>query len=303
LKAFGIKKGDEVILPTHTFIATSEAVSSVGATPIFVDICEDSFNIDAEQIKKKISEKTKAIIPVHLYGQMCDMGSILDLAEKKDLIVIEDACQAHLSEYKGKRAPISQAACFSFFPGKNLGAYGDAGAVVTNDKEISDQIMMLRDHGREIGHKYDSKIEGFGHRLDTIQAAVLLIKVKHIEKWTGSRRKNAMLYNEFLADTGCACPVEMEYGKHVYHLYVIKTKRRDSLQGFLKEKGVFAGIHYPIPLHLQPAYSHLDLKKGSFPVAERICEEILSLPMFAELSQEQIGYVCDSIKEFEKYSR
>ena len=297
LKAYNIGPGDEVIVPVNTFIATSEAVSSVGATPVFIDINEDTYTIDVDKISELITKKTKAILPVHLYGQPADMDPILDIANKNGLVVIEDAAQAHCAEYKGKSIPYGDTACFSFFPGKNLGAYGDAGAVVTKNEEVYKKIYMLRDHGREPGQKYKSTIEGFGHRLDTIQAAILNIKLKYITQWTERRRANAKKYNELLADTGCITPVEPEYSKHVYHLYVIRSKHRDILSAKLHELGISTGIHYPIPLHLQPAYSYLGLSEGSFPVTEKTTKEILSLPMYPELSIDQISFITESIKK------
>lgn len=299
LKAYNIGNGDEVILPVNTFIATSEAVTSVGAKPIFADIDENTFNIDTSKILPLINSKTKAIIPVHLYGQPADMNPILDIATKNGLVVIEDAAQAHCAEYFNKKIPFSETACFSFFPGKNLGAYGDAGAVVTQNEEINNMIFMYRDHGREPGEKYKSKIEGFGHRLDSLQAAILSVKLKYINQWTEMRRRNAKLYNKLLEDVAeCITPIEMPNAKHVYHLYVIKAKKRNELQAYLASKGISTGIHYPIPLHLQPAYSHLNIKKGAYPVAEKVSEEILSLPMYPELSEENINFIVSEIKSF-----
>lgn len=298
LKAYDIGKGDEVIIPTHTFIATAEAVSSLGAKFVAVDIDEKTYNISIDEIKKAITSKTKAIIPVHLYGQPADMAAISELAKEKGLIVIEDACQAHCAEYKGKKLPYGETACYSFFPGKNLGAYGDAGAVVTNNEEIASKIIMLRDHGRKPGNKYESTIEGFNHRMDTIQAAILNAKLKHIEKWTEMRRKNAETYNQLLKGSGVIVPYEAPRGKHVYHLYVVRVKNRDALQRHLKENEIETGIHYPFAIHQQPAYKRLGYKLSAFPITEKITPEVLSLPMFAELTKEQIGFVVEKIKEF-----
>ncbi|MBU1136567.1 MAG: DegT/DnrJ/EryC1/StrS family aminotransferase [Nanoarchaeota archaeon] len=299
LIASGVKLGDEVITVPNTFIATAEAISMVGAKPVFVDIEPKTCTIDVSKIESAITEKTKAIIPVHLYGQPADMKPILEIAEKHNLIVIEDACQAHGAEYKGKKLPISDIGCFSFYPGKNLGAYGEAGAVVTDNPELAEKIKILRDHGQE--KKYIHKIKGFNARIEGIQGAVLGVKLKYLEEWNEKRRKNAQLYNELLKDLNeIIIPHEAEYSKHIYHLYVIKAKNRDKLQEFLKQKGVSSGLHYPVPIHLQEAYSDLNYNKGDFPITESCVNEILSLPMFPELSEEQIKYIVDSIKEFYK---
>lgn len=293
LRAAGIKQGDEVITTTHTFIATAEAATELNAKVKFVDIDEETYTIDANLIKKAITEKTKAIIPVHLYGQPADMDPITEIAEKHNLSVIEDCAQSHGAEYKGKKVP-KRIGCFSFYPGKNLGAYGDAGAIVTNDDEIAEKAAMIRDHGRKDGEKYTHTISGFNHRLDALQAAILSVKLKYLDKWIEKRRDNAKAYNNLLNDI-VTTPKEAEYAKHVYHLYVIRVKNRDELQTFLKEKGISTGIHYPTPLHLQPAYQNL--KEGNFTIAENISKEVLSLPMFPELSQKQIEYINKTIRE------
>ena len=293
----GIKAGDEVITVPNTFIATSEAISHAGAKPVFVDIDSETYNIDVSKIKNKITGKTKAVIPVHLYGQMAEMGPLMDIAEDNDLKIIEDSAQAHGAEYKGRKSgTIANAGCFSFYPGKNLGAYGDAGMVTTNDDEIAENVKILRDHGRS--DKYEHKIIGFNHRIDALQAAILNVKLKHLNEWTDARRKNAKLYDELLGRCAVVTPVEKEYNKHVYHLYVIRTKNREELQKHLKAQGISTGIHYPIPLHLQPAYSNLNHKQGDFPITEKYSGEILSLPMFAELTEHEIEYVVEKIKEF-----
>lgn len=296
LLAVGIKQNDEVITVPNTFIATAEAISQVGAKPVFVDIDPKTYNIDINQIEKNITKKTKAILPVHLYGQPADMSAIIEIAEKHNLKIIEDACQAHGAEYKGKRVPISDIACFSFYPGKNLGAYGEGGAVVTNNEEIAQKIKMLRDHGQE--KKYVHKLIGDNSRLEGFQGAVLGVKLKYLDKWTEMRRKNAQTYSKLLEDTGVVTPFEIEYAKHVYHLYIIKVKNRDKLQEYLQTKEIGTGLHYPIPIHLQDAYKHLNIKAGSYPITESYVKEILSLPMYAELTKEQIEYVADSIKTF-----
>lgn len=296
LKSLGIGEGDEVITVPNTFIATTLAISSVGADVKFVDIDPDTYNIDVNKLKEAISDKTKAIIPVHLFGQAADMDEILEFAKENNLKVIEDACQAHGAEYKGKKAgSMGDVACFSFYPGKNLGAYGDGGALVTNDEEIKEKLIALRNYGSKI--KYHHPLKGFNNRLDGIQAAVLRVKLKQLDEWNEKRWKNAQLYSELLKDS-VEVPVEKEGYKHVYHLYVIKSKERDRLGEFLGNKGISTGIHYPVPIHLQKAYEDLGLDKGSFPVTEKCSEEMLSLPMFAELSEEEIKYIAESIKEF-----
>ena len=298
LRACGIGEGDEVITVPYTFIATTEAISNVGGKVIFVGIDPETYTIDVTKIEEKITGRTKAIIPVHLYGQPADMDPIMELAKKYNLKVIEDAAQAHGAEYKGKRVgSIGDVACFSFYPGKNLGAYGDAGMVVTDNEEIAEKIKLLRNHGR-ITKKYEHDIEGYSSRLDNLQAAILRVKLRHLNKWNESRRKNARRYNELLSNIeGIITPYEADYAKHVYHLYVIRTeKRRDKLREELKFNGVATGIHYPIPLHLQPAYKYLGYKRGDFPITEKASQEILSLPMFAELSDMQIEEIVKLIK-------
>jgi len=298
LKVMGIKKGDEIITVPYTFIATTEAITQNNAKIKFVDIDKDTYNIDINLIEGAITPRTKAILPVHLYGQMAEMDVIRDIADKHNLVVIEDACQAHNATFNNKKPGYyGDIAVFSFYPGKNLGAYGDAGAIITNDEERAEKISMLRDHGRV--SKYEHLMEGFNSRMDGIQAAVLDVKLKHLEQWTEMRRKNAKLYNDLLQDVdGITMPIEHEKAKHVYHLYVIRAKERDKLLEYLKSKGISPGVHYPIPLHLQPAYKYLNHKEGNFPVAEKCSREILSLPMFPELTEEQISYVCEKIKEF-----
>ncbi len=296
LMAHDVGRGDEVITVPNTFTATAEAIVIAGAKPVFVDIDPKTHTINPDSIAAAVTKKTKAILPVHLYGQPANMGPILDVAEERGLVVIEDAAQAHGAEYRGKRIGSLSTTCFSFYPGKNLGAYGDAGCVTTNDREIAEKIRMLRDHGRT--KKYEHKVVGFNERLDSLQAAVLSVKLKHIESWTEARRKNAREYGKLLGSADVETPFEAAYARHVYHLYVIKAEERDALQAHLKARDVSTGIHYPIPLHLQPAYANLKCKKGSFPVSEEDAEKILSLPMFPELSSEEIGFVCESIREF-----
>ena len=296
IQGLGISEGDEVITTPNTFIATAEAISFAGAKPVFVDIDEQTYNINPQLIEDAITPKTKAIIPVHLYGQTADMNPIMEIAKAKDLFVIEDACQAHGAKCNGKPAgSIGDAGCFSFYPGKNLGAYGEAGAVVTNNLQLADNLQMFRDHGQK--KKYYHAIVGWNARMDGFQGAILSVKLKYLNQWNESRRKNAQLYNDLLADIdGIITPTEVDYAKHVYHLYVIRVKNRDEFMATLVENDVFCGIHYPIPLHLQDAYSSLGYKKGDYPVAEKCCEQLVSLPMFPELTSEQISYVVEKIK-------
>ena len=298
LMAVGIDNGDEVITVPNTFIATTEAISQVGAKPVFVDIDPETCNIDVSKVEEKISENTKAIIPVHLYGQPVDMDPIIEIAQKEDIVVIEGACQAHGAKYKNRKAgSIGTAGCFSFYPGKNLGAFGEGGAIVTQDKNIADKAKMIRDHGQS--KKYYHDIEGYNGRLDAIQAGVLRIKLKRLKGWNNSRRENAQYYDELLSKIpGITLTAETDYASSVYHLYVIQVDNRDGLQEFLDAKGIATGLHYPLPLHLQKAYAHLGYKKGDFPVTENIADRLLSLPMFPELSKQQIEYVVQSIEEF-----
>jgi len=299
LKAMGIGRGDEVITAANSFIATSEAITMSGARVVFVDIRPDTYSIDAQKIEAKITKRTKAIIPVHLYGQPADMDPILEVARKNGLKVIEDAAQAHGAVYKERMVgTLSDAACFSFYPGKNLGAYGDAGAVVTDDENLSLKTRMLANHGRVA--KYDHEFEGVNSRLDGLHAAILNAKLPHLPTWTESRRRNALLYNESLRGVeGVAVPVEMLGVRAVYHLYVIRVNNgsRDSLQQFLKSKGILTGIHYPIPLPFLSAYSHLGHGEGDFPVAVAASREILSLPMYAELGEKHIRHVVRTIED------
>ncbi len=290
LIALGIKPGDEIITTPHTFTATVEPVIWLGAKPVFVDIDPKTYTINPNLLEKVITKKTKVIIPVHLYGHPADMDPIIKIAKKYNLKILEDAAQAHGTEYKGKKVgTLGDAAIFSFFPGKNLGAYGDAGAVVTNSQTIAQKIKLLRNHGRT--EKYIHQQVGYGDRIDTLQAAILLIKLKYLKKWNLARRKIASMYNKLLADTNIITPYEAKYAKAVYHLYVIRIKNRDKILNRLRQKGIGSGIHYPLPLHLQPAYKFLGYKKGDFPESEKAAAEILSLPMYPELSSKQISYI------------
>lgn len=298
LMAVGVGPGDEVITVSNTFIATTEAVSQVGATPVFVDIHPDTCNMDVSGIEEKITEKTKAIIPVHLYGQPVDMDPLLEIARKHSIAVIEDACQAHGALYKNLKAgSLGAAGCFSFYPGKNLGAFGEGGAVVTQDEEIDRKIRMIRDHGQR--KKYYHDMEGYNGRLDAIQAGTLRIKLKRLSDWNQARRRIAAYYSELLSEVpGVTTPVEADFATSVYHLYVIQVDNRDVLQRFLSDNGIATGLHYPLPLHLQKAYAYLGCRKGSFPITEKVAGRLLSLPMYPELTHKQVEYIAQSIKEF-----
>ena len=298
LVALGVGAGDEVITSPNTFIATAEAISLAGAKPVFVDVEEQTSNMNPALIQAAITKNTKAIIPVHLFGQPCNMDPILEIAGKNNLYVVEDACQAHGAQYKGKKAgSMGNAGCFSFYPGKNLGAFGEGGAIVTNDDELAAKMRMFRDHGQ--AKKYYHDIIGWNARLDGIQGAVLHVKLKYLPAWNDARRKHANDYSTGLADVrDVILPVEADYARHIYHIYAIRVKDRDKLMAYLGEKGIACGIHYPVPVHLQKAYSFLGKGKGSFPVAEKCAEQYLSLPMFAELTDEQVAYVVQQIKGY-----
>lgn len=300
LHALGIKQGDEVIVPANTFIATSEGISLCKAKPVFVDNDERTYNIDVNKIEAAITPKTKAIIPVHLYGQPAEMDAILEIAKKHNLYVVEDCSQAHLSTYKGKKTGgLGNIGTFSFYPGKNLGAYGEAGGVVTNDSALYDFMHKYRQHGST--EKYVHEMEGHNYRLEEIQAGVLNVKMKYIQKWTDMRRKNAKLYTENFASLGIEeviTPWHPEYVNPVYHLYIIRVKDREKLSEYLNKNGVQTGLHYPLPLHMQKAYAYLNHKPEDFPVAAKYAKEILSIPMYPEMTDEMINFVCSSIKKF-----
>ncbi len=294
LRAYGIGAGDEVIVPAHTFTATAAAVTFVGATPVFVDANPETFCIDVEKIEAAITTRTKAILPVHLYGLAADMDEIWAIVKKNNLIVIEDACQAHGAMYRGRRAGnLAHAAGFSFYPTKNLGACGDAGIVTTNDFYVAETIKAMRNCGQR--SKNIHELPPFNHRLDNLQAAILRVKLRYLDQWIDSRRRLAALYNKLLIGSNVIPPVEPVSYKHVYHLYVVRSKNRDELQARLKEHGIGTAIHYPNPVHLQPFYSNGIDRHGQFPVAERICNEILSLPLYPELTEEQVEIVASEI--------
>jgi len=321
--AAGVESGDIVITVPHTFIATTEAISQAGGHIAFVDINEQTYTLDPEKLREYIEKdcdfdpksgkliergskrKVAAIVPVHLYGQMADMDPIMDLAAKYNLLVIEDACQAHGAEYFSKKAnawkkagSIGKAAAFSFYPGKNLGACGEGGAITTNDEAMAQRMKMIRDHGQ--AKKYYHDIEGYNGRLDSIQAGWLSVKLRHLAKWNESRRALANSYHELFADAkdSLIVPVEAAWTKGVYHLYVVRVQDREALQAHLAEAGIGTGVHYPIPLHLQKAYEHLGYTRGAFPITERVAAEIVSLPMFPQMTADQQAEVVQEVEEF-----
>ena len=294
LEALGIAAGDEVILPANTYIASALAVTAAGATPVLVDMGDD-YLIDAGALEAAITPRTKAIMPVHLYGQVVPMQPILDVARRHGLRVIEDACQAHGAMWEGRRAgSIGDAGCFSFYPAKNLGCYGDGGAVVTNDAELHERLLLLRDFGQK--KKYEHSIKGDNCRLDSIQAAVLSVKLPHLDAWNEARRARARNYDERLASAGFPVPARLRDEGHVYHLYVTQVPDRDRVRERLAERGVQSGVHYPIPIHLQPAYRELAGLKGRFPRTEAAAERIVSLPMFPEMTEAHVDYVVDALR-------
>jgi dTDP-4-amino-4,6-dideoxygalactose transaminase len=297
LRAYGIGAGDEVITAANSFIATALAISHIGGRPVLVDVDPQTATMDARILERAITPRTKAIIPVHLYGHPADMDPIRQLADERGLVVIEDACQAHGARYKGRRVgSLGHVAAFSFYPGKNLGAYGDGGMVVTNNPEIAERLDMLRNYGQK--EKYHHLLRGFNRRLDTLQAAVLRVKLRHLEKWNAARRRNASVYRRLLEASGVLLPIEAADAESVWHLYVIRSEQRDRLREHLVNAGISAGIHYPVPIHLQPAYSDLGHAAGDFPVTESAAKEILSLPMYAELTAEQIEHVALAVRDF-----
>ena len=295
LLASEIGPGDEVITVPNSFIATAEAISYCGATPVFVDIDEKTYTIDPSLVEAAITSRTRAIIPVDLFGQIADMDPILEISRIYNLIVIEDACQAHGAEYKGWVAgSIADLTCFSFYPGKNLGAYGEAGAVVTNNLDLADKIFMLRDHGQS--KKYHHEVIGWNSRMDGFQGAILNTKLKYLSHWNEARRKIAELYGELLKNNpNLIIPFEAPHSKHVYHVYAIRVPNRDNVMASLAEKGIACGIHYPIPMHLQKAYLSSELLTPSYPIAELCASQFLSLPIFPEMTKEQVEYVIDAI--------
>jgi dTDP-4-amino-4,6-dideoxygalactose transaminase len=303
LWALGIGPGDEVIIPANTFIATAWGATLCGATPVFVDCHPESYNLDPAKLKAAITEKTKAVVAVHLYGQPADIDEIKKITDEHGIHLVEDCAQAHLAEYKGKKVGgLGIISSFSFYPGKNLGAYGEGGAVITNDADLKRKIMMMREHGSV--EKYNHETFGHNYRMEGIQGAVLGVKLKYLDKWTDARRKAAATYRELLSDVNeIILPSEMSYAKHVYHLFVIQVRKggkeeRDSLAKYLNDNGISTGLHYPVPLHQQKCFSHLEYRKGDFPQSEKLAESGLSLPMYPELNYDQIFYISNKIKDY-----
>jgi dTDP-4-amino-4,6-dideoxygalactose transaminase len=299
LMGFGIGKGDEIITVPNTYIATCEGIHAVGAKPVFVDIDPSTYNIDVSKIEEKITKKTKAILPVHLYGQTALMDDILAIAKKHNLVVLEDTCQSHGSKYKGKRAgSIGDAAAFSFYPGKNLGCYGDGGLIATNNDELAQKIRLLKDHGQIAKSLHE--VVGYNSRLDTIQAAILRVKLKHLDEWNKKRREAASIYAKLLKKLNITTPTIHPDTEPVFHLFVIQHDNRDGLCKYLEKNGVSCGIHYPLPIHFQNAFKNLKYKPGSFPNVEKVVPRILSLPMFPEITKEQIEYTVGLIEKYKE---
>ncbi|MBW7996243.1 MAG: DegT/DnrJ/EryC1/StrS family aminotransferase [Candidatus Glassbacteria bacterium] len=297
LHACGIGPGDEVITVPNTFAATAEAIIHCGAKPVFVDVDPDSYLMEPSLLERAVTSKTRAVVPVHLHGAMAPLEDIQRIAESNDLLVIEDAAQAHGAELNGKRAgSFGQAAAFSFYPGKNLGALGDAGCVVTNDKGLHEKMAMLRNHGTS--KKYSHELVGFNYRMDAFTGAVLGAKLPHLEKWTETRRKRAALYRELLEGSGLKLPAEQPGSRHVFYVFVVESPARDELIDFLAGQGIQAIIHYPVPLHLQKAFSALGYSRGDFPVAEQSADRMVSLPLCAEITEEEVAETCRAVKEF-----
>jgi dTDP-4-amino-4,6-dideoxygalactose transaminase len=296
LLAAGVGPGDEVITVPFTFVATVSAIVYTGATPVLVDIDPVRYTIAPSAIEPRITPRTKAIVPVHLYGQPADMDPILEIARRRKLVVIEDAAQAHGAEYNGRRCgSIGDIAAFSFYPGKNLGAYGEGGAAVTSNPEYARTMRVLRDWGQE--RKYEHRLKGFNYRMDGIQGAILRVKLRRLESWTEARRSRAALYERLLKDAGVATPVAAAGVRHVYHVYTVRAAERDRLRGALAERGISSGVHYPIPVHLQPAHADLGHRAGDFPHAERAAAEVLSLPIFPELSDAQVQEIAGAVRD------
>jgi dTDP-4-amino-4,6-dideoxygalactose transaminase len=296
LLAAGIGPGDEVITVPFTFVASVAAVVYTGARPVLVDIDPRLFNMDPFAIEAAITPRTKAILPVHLYGQPADMAPIMEIAKRHGLVVIEDAAQAHGAKYKGRPVgSIGDMACFSFYPGKNLGAYGEGGAVTTSNPDYARTIRMLRDWGQD--RKYHHLLHGYNYRMEGFQGAILRVKLRHLERWTEARRSVVEQYNNLLADSGVETPTEMPWARHVYHVYTLRADERDGLQTALQAEGIQTGIHYPVPVHLQPAYADLGYGRGAFPRSEKAAEQVLSLPLYPELSSQAIAEVAAAVKK------
>jgi dTDP-4-amino-4,6-dideoxygalactose transaminase len=297
LEACGIGPGDEVITVSHTFIGTAIAISRTNARPVFVDIDPATYTMDPEQAARAITPRTKALLPVHLYGQCADMDPLLALAREHDLWVIEDACQAHGAIYKGLKAgSIGHLGCFSFYPSKNLGACGDGGAITTNDGELAKHLNLLRNYGQS--RKYYHETMGYNSRLDELQAAVLRVKLRYLDEWNRARREHAEYYTKLLETCDFGCPYEARHGTPVYHLYVVRTPRREQLRDFLEKRSIYTQIHYPIPIHLQGTYANLGYSRGSLTATENIAAEVVSFPMYPELTKEKIELVCEAVQLF-----
>jgi dTDP-4-amino-4,6-dideoxygalactose transaminase len=297
LRACGIGEGDEVLVPANTFIATALAVTYTGATPVPVEVNPETYNVNPVDIAERINARTRAIIPVHLYGHPADMDPVLKIAGENDLRVIEDAAQAHGARYRGKRVgSLGDIGCFSFYPAKNLGACGDGGIVVTDDEDLADRIRILRNYGQKTKNRHD--MLGFNSRLDTLQAAILRIKLEFLDEWNAKRRAAAAAYRRALDGMDLVLPAPMPWAEPVYHLYVVRTPRRDALRSWLREREIATGVHYPTPVHLHPCYAGLGYREGAFPVAEKLCGEILSLPLFPEIAEEEITHIADAISSF-----
>ena len=296
LLAAGVGPGDEVITVPFTFVATVSAICYTNARPVFVDVEPTYYTMDPAQIENAITSRTKAIVPVHLYGQPADMDPILEIARRRNLIVVEDAAQAHGAEYHGRRCgSIGAVSGFSFYPGKNLGAYGEGGAIVSSRPDLVQTMRMLRDWGA--ARKYEHALKGFNYRMDGIQGAILGVKLKHLPQWTEARRSRAALYTRLLADSAVTVPAERRGSRHVYHVYAVRTTERARLHAELTARGIQTGIHYPIPVHLQPAHADLGYRRGDFPVAERLADEVLSLPLYPELTDAQVEEVAAALRE------
>jgi dTDP-4-amino-4,6-dideoxygalactose transaminase len=296
LLAAGVGPGDEVITVPFTFVATAAAIGYTGARPVFVDIEPETFTMDASRIEDAITSRTKAILPVHLYGQAADMDPILEIGRRRGLVVIEDACQAHGARYKGVPVgALADAGCFSFYPGKNLGAYGEGGLLTTNRDDLAQTARMLRDWGAE--RKYHHVLKGYNYRMEGFQGAILRVKLRYLAEWTDLRRQHAALYARLLHESGVVLPIEAPYARHVYHVYAVRTSDRAALERTLHANGVASGIHYPVPVHLQPAWADLGYRPGDFPESERAAREVLSLPMFPELTHTEVEMVSAVVQE------
>ena len=299
LRAADIGEGDEVITPSFTFGATIEAICEVGARPVFADIDEAYFTLDVDLVEKRITDKTRAIIPVHIYGQAAAMEPLLKLATERNLVVIEDAAQAQGARYKEYLAgSMGYAGCFSFYPGKNLGAYGDAGGIITDDDALAERLRLLRNHGQDSQRKFYYQEIGYNHRMDGFQGAVLQVKLPHLDRWNQRRRQVAARYNEGLKDIDALIlPAEAEHAYHVYHLYVVRVPDREKLADELKREGISSAVQYPYALHLTEAYAHLGYRAGDLPVSEQACGEIISLPLFPDILDEQVDYVVEKVRQ------